>query len=94
MYHVVEPCSDSGAYVAEPEKKTKINMEGVQDRLENKGYKMKFTSEVIIVALHPDQDVEVGFYPSGKLLFKTTDKEIVDRLFEELAPVMEENKED
>ncbi len=92
MYHVVEPCSDSGAYVAEPAEKVRIDMDRVKEWLESKDYRMKFTSEVIIVAVHPDEEVELGFYPSGKLLFKTTDKEVVDRLFGELAGMMEERE--
>ncbi len=90
MYNVAEPCSDSGAYVAEPDDKTKVAMDKVQGWLEERGYTMKFSSEVITVALHPKEEVEIGFYPSGKLLFKTTDKEIVDKLFSELTPMMEE----
>ncbi|MFO8110589.1 MAG: hypothetical protein R6U17_08770 [Thermoplasmata archaeon] len=92
MYHVAEPCSDSGAYVAEPKTKTKVDMDRVDKWLQEKDYQMKFTSEVIVVAVHPEEKVEVGLYPSGKILFKTTDKEMVDRLFEELAPMMEEYK--
>ncbi len=90
MYDMVEPCSDSGAYVAEPEKDIKIDMDEVEDRLVKEGYEFKFSSEVIHLILDVDVGEEIGIYPSGKLLFKTADKEKVDEMFEKLSKIMEE----
>ncbi|MFO7792142.1 MAG: hypothetical protein R6W73_04060 [Candidatus Saliniplasma sp.] len=90
MYDMVEPCSDSGAYVAEPEKGIKIDMDEVEDRLVKEGYEFKFSSEVIHLVLDVDVGEEIGIYPSGKLLFKTADKRKVDEMFEKLSKIMEE----
>jgi len=89
---VVEPCSDSGAYRAEPERETRIDLEELEEYLTKKEFKIEFSSEVILLVLHPGFDVEVGIYPSGKLLFKTTEKEVVDELFEEFIELIKNFK--
>lgn len=91
MYDVIEPCSDSGAYVAEPKEKTRVDLEGCEGRLKEIGYEIKFSSEVIVVA-EASSGIEVALYPSGKLLFKTCDKEDIEPLFEELKPIMKEER--
>ncbi|MFW6142032.1 MAG: hypothetical protein ACOC53_05675 [Candidatus Saliniplasma sp.] len=90
MYNMVEPCSDSGAYVAEPDQDIKIDMDEVEKRLEKEGYEFKFSSEVIHLVLDKEVGEEIGIYPSGKLLFKTTDTGKVDQMFERLSKIMEE----
>jgi len=94
MYDVVEPCSDSGAYRAEPKKETRIDLEGLEKYLTKEEFQIEFSSEVILLVLHPEFDVEVGIYPSGKLLFKTTEKDIVDELFEEFCELIKDFKSD
>ncbi len=93
MYDVVEPCSDSGAYRAEPKKETRINLEELETHLSKKEFKIEFSSEVILLVLHPEFDVEIGIYPSGKLLFKTTEKDIVDELYEEFNELIKNFKD-
>ncbi len=93
MYDVVEPCSDSGAYRAEPKKETRIDLEELEKYLTKEEFKIEFSSEVILLILHPEFNVEIGIYPSGKLLFKTTKKEIVDELFEEFTELIKKFKE-
>jgi len=88
MYDVVEPCSDSGAYRAEPKKETRIDLEELEKHLSKEDFKIEFSSEVILLVLHPEFEVEIGIYPSGKLLFKTTKKDIVDELFEEFSELI------
>ncbi len=77
MYDVVEPCSDSGAYRAEPKEETRVDLEELEKYFRKKEFKIEFSSEVILLVLHPEFEVEIGIYPSGKLLFKTTEKEVV-----------------
>ncbi|MBS3781012.1 MAG: hypothetical protein KGY66_00200 [Candidatus Thermoplasmatota archaeon] len=89
---MVEPCSDSGAYRAEPKEKTKIDLEELEEYLIKREFEIEFSSEVILLVLHPRLDVEVGIYPSGKLLFKTTDEKIVDELFEEFTELVKDFK--
>lgn len=85
---MVEPCSDSGSYRAEPTEETRLDLEGIEDHLTEKNFDINFSSEVLLLVLHPEYEVEVGIYPSGKLLFKTTDKEIVEKLFEEFSELV------
>ncbi|MFW5952552.1 MAG: hypothetical protein ACOCSJ_00150 [Candidatus Natronoplasma sp.] len=92
MYDVVEPCSDSGAYRAEPKRETRIDLEELEKYLTKKEFKIEFSSEIILLVLHLESDVEVGIYPSGKLLFKTTEKEVVDELFEEFTKLIKNFK--
>ncbi len=88
MYDMMEPCSDSGAYVAEPKEKTKISTEEVECKLKELGYIVEFSSEVILLVEHPKSGIQVGVYPSGKLLFKTSDNEIAKKLFSEIEPII------
>ncbi|MFP3872514.1 MAG: hypothetical protein ACOC55_05630 [Candidatus Natronoplasma sp.] len=90
MYDVVEPCSDSGAYRAEPTVETKLDPRSFEEELIERGYEIEFSSEVLLLVKDEKSEVEVGIYPSGKLLFKTTDKDMVDELFEEFTPLVEE----
>ncbi len=92
MYDVVEPCSDSGAYRAEPKEETRIDLEVLEDVIKQEEYEINFSSDVILLILHPELDVEVGIYPSGKLLFKTTDEEKIDELYEEFTALVKEFK--
>lgn len=92
MYDVVEPCSDSGAYRAEPKEETRIDLAAFEDFLPEKDFKIEFSSEVILLVNHLKFDVEVGIYPSGKLLFKTTEKEVVDELFDEFTEMVKDFK--
>lgn len=89
MYDMVEPCSDSGAYVAEPNTEVKFDLERCEEELKELSYEIKFSSEVILLMEDKERDVEVAIYPSGKLLFKTIDKEVVEELYDEVMPVME-----
>lgn len=92
MYEVVEPCSDSGAYRAEPSEEIRIDLEKLEEYFTDKNFEIGFSSEVILLVQHPDFDVEVGIYPSGKLLFKTTDEDTVDELFDEFTTLVEDFK--
>lgn len=92
MYDVVEPCSDSGAYRAEPSEKTRIDLEKLEEHLIDKGFDIGFSSEVILLVQHPDFEVEVGIYPSGKLLFKTADEDTIDDLFDEFTTLVKDFK--
>ncbi len=89
MYDVVEPCSDSGAYRAEPSEETSIDLEEFKEVIEEKDYEINFSSEVILLVAHPELDVEVGIYPSGKLLFKTTDDEKIEKLYDEFTELVQ-----
>lgn len=93
MYDVVEPCSDSGAYRAEPEDEIKLDPQVFEKPLKDKGYEIEFSSDVILLVKDVDLDVEIGIYPSGKLLFKTTDKEKVDELFDRFTSMIEDDVE-
>ncbi len=88
MYDIIEPCSDSGSYRAEPVEKTRINLEKLENFLNEKDYEIRFSSEVLLLVLDREQDVEVGIYPSGKLLFKTSDEEKAGKLFEEFSQMI------
>ncbi len=92
MYDVVEPCSDSGAYRAEPTVEMKLDLEAFEKVLVEKGYGIEFSSEVILLVKDVEADVEVGVYPSGKLLFKTTDEEMIERLFDKFTSMVEDFK--
>lgn len=94
MYDVVEPCSDSGAYRAEPSEETRLDLEKLEEHLAAEDFEIGFSSEVILLVQHPDFDVEVGIYPSGKLLFKTTDEDTVDELFDVFTTLVEDFKKD
>ncbi len=85
---MVEPCSDAGAYRAEPTEDTRLDLEKFEDVLKENDYGIEFSSEVIVLVRHDETDVEVGIYPSGKLLFKTTDKDVVDELFDEFSEMV------
>ncbi len=89
MYRMVKPCSDSGAFVAEPKGKVRLDMTLCEKKFREKGYTVKFSSKVILLIEDTTEHIEVGVYPSGKLLFKSTEQEVVNKLFESIRPVME-----
>lgn len=86
---MVKPCSDSGAFVAEPIGKFRVDMFLCEKIFLEKGYTIKFSSKVILLIEDTTEQIEVGIYPSGKLLFKSTDQEVVNKLFGSIRPVME-----
>ncbi len=88
MYHMVKPCSDSGAFIAEPMHKIRLDMSLCEQIFKDNGYTIKFSSKVILLIEDTIEYPEVGIYPSGKLLFKSTDHEVVKRMFESLKPLL------
>lgn len=88
MYKKIEPCSDSGAFVTYPEKKIKLDMGSLQSLVKESDYRAKFLSEVIILIEDPEENVEIGIYPSGKLLFKTADESQVEGLFDRVIKLI------
>lgn len=92
MYDVVEPCSDSGAYRAEPKEEIKLDLNAFEEELVEKEYEIEFSSEVIVLVKDDDVDVEVGIYPSGNLLFKTADEDTVEKLFDKFTSMVEDFK--
>lgn len=88
MYDVIEPCSDSGAYVTEPTDDVRLDMDRCEKLLEDEGYDINFSAEVILLVKDKKTDIEIGVYPSGKLLFKTTDEEKIQDSFERIKSLV------
>lgn len=89
MYDVIEPCSDSGAFVAEPTEDIKLDMGMCEELLKENDYDINFSAEVILLVYDKKAGIEIGVYPSGKLLFKTTNEDKIHDAFDRIKPIVQ-----
>jgi hypothetical protein len=76
---IVKPCSTKGAYNAIPDKKMKVNFSEVKKI--NELEMITFTPYLIVVKI---DEIELVIYPSGKLLIKTNDKKVAEKIAEKV----------
>lgn len=88
MYHMVSPCSDSESWSAEPKEEIEIDMIKIRDALKEQNYKILFDSEIILLVEHPTIGEELSVFPSGKLLYKTSDDEKVKSMHSDMLKIV------
>lgn len=95
MYEIkreIGTCSPGGGYVVLPEEKVNLDLEKLKDIIKKEGLKIKFSSHLMITITHPKSDVDISFYNSGKILFKTYDKDKIDDFLNEVEPFIHRAK--
>ena len=76
---IVRPCSTKASYSAIPDKPMKIDFEKVKMIKELE--MVTYTPYLVVVRM---DRVEFVIYPSGKLLIKTNDKEVAEKIAEKV----------
>lgn len=86
LYDVFEPCSDDAAHSAEPKDDITLEMDKIEENLTDR-YEVVFSSEIMLLVEDSEKDIEIGFYPSGKILFKSDDGDLVDEIFDDTVEI-------
>jgi ribonuclease HIII len=76
---MVKPCSTKGAFNAIPETQMKIDFEEIKKIKELE--MVTFTPYLVVVKI---DGTELVIYPSGKLLIKTNDKKVAEKIAEKI----------
>jgi hypothetical protein len=85
MYRTLRLCSSGGGFEAVPEPPRRLDLAKVRAALEQDGLTV-VDARVMLIA---GSDPEVTISRNGRLLFKTSDAALADRMFARLLPVLE-----
>lgn len=84
MYHRLRLCSNRGGFEAIAEPAHPIDLVGAKARLETERISV-VDARVMLIARF---DTEVTISRAGRLLFKTQDRELAERTFEQLRSIL------
>lgn len=84
-YRLSSPCRGSNTFDAVPEGEVELTPERMSSILENRGFKIKMKSDILVIGTQGD--VEVALYRRGKLIIKNAKEKsdaenIAQRIFE------------
>lgn len=82
--YLLRPCKSTAAFEALPNQNgtgAKIDLIECQAALEGLGYEEVCDARVLIIM---KKEIEVTIYPDGKLILKTDNKEIAERIMNEI----------
>lgn len=82
LYEIFEPCSDDEAHSAEPKDEISLDMAKLEENLTER-YEVVFSAEIMLLVSDTKYGVDIAFYPSGKILWKTDDTELVEKTYED-----------
>jgi hypothetical protein len=77
---VLELCGNKAAWQVVPDKISSIVLEQVADNISNSGYSVGISNRLCWTFTGP---ADLTLYPSGKLLIKTQDREIAQKIAEQ-----------
>ena len=83
-YSLVRLCKSSAAVEAIPGRKTKLDLDGLEDRLSDAGYAIITNLGPIMVVRKGEKGVEITIYDTGRLLLKTKDRDAAMREIKEI----------
>ncbi|MHB8606219.1 MAG: hypothetical protein ACYDCK_13295 [Thermoplasmatota archaeon] len=86
QYAVLELCKNRAGYEAIPEARMSLDLTDVERRLQLGGFEPLVNARVILVAKWGR--VEVSVFESGKLLFKTREKDDAEAVMHALVKAM------
>lgn len=85
-------CSPGGGYVAAPTDELEIDLERLKEIIEEEGFDIKFSSNLMLtITISPDK-IDISFYKSGKILFKTYKENKVKSLLDRFKPLVKKAK--
>jgi len=79
---LVRPCKTTAAYEALPEQELRLDLEQVRHRLTATGWIPVADAGVLLVMR---KDVDATVFRSGKLLIKTLDQALAQRVWDEVS---------
>lgn len=75
---LLRPCKTTAAYEAVPTIDGQVDLDELERLLEERGWSTVANAHVLLVMA---KDEEATFYPSGKVLIKTTDEAAAQRVW-------------
>jgi len=85
---MVSPCSDSESHSAEPKEKLDFNFEHLRNEVLKYDYELEFDSELILLFKDEEYNENVALYPSGKILYKTSDTETAENMHKKIVKII------
>lgn len=86
---MLRPCSTSAGFIATPEVQRKLRMAGFKDALEADGFDVILDARILLLVRR--DGVESTVYDTGKVLLKTTEKEVAEAGYAAIRPWLEAN---
>lgn len=75
---ILRPCKTSAAFEAIPEDDLGLDLDAVESRLVDDGWRTVANARVLLVVA---KDLEATVFPSGKVLIKTTERPEAERVW-------------
>jgi hypothetical protein len=84
--YLLRPCKSTAAFEALPEvnskaRKRNLDLNSCQEMLTSLGYEEVCDAKVLLIL---KKEIEVTIYPDGKLILKTDEKEIAEKVMNEI----------
>lgn len=80
---VLRPCKTTAAYEAIPERDLGLDLDAVEERLAADGWRTVANAGVLLVMA---REKEATVFPSGKVLIKTTERPVAERVWDAIRP--------
>ncbi len=87
MYRIGKPCATSKSYFITPEEEIEVDLEELAKELESMGWNPKKVTKVISV--FEKNGLRISAFPTGKLIVREVDEEVVRRIAEEVWKAVE-----
>lgn len=81
---LLQPCKTTAAFEAIPDSDLRLDLEAVEQRLHAAGWRTLANAGVMLVIRRGTDDASV--FKSGKLLIKTRDATVAQRVWTEISP--------
>lgn len=83
---LLRPCKTSAAYEAIPERELRLDLAALEARLASHGWHTLASAGLLLVLRKGVDDATL--FQSGKVLIKTTDRSVAERVWGELEPLV------
>lgn len=86
-YHTVRPCATSAGFEARPRKPVQLSLDDAERALHRAGIAIVRNAAGIVLLVAAD-GCEVTVFPTGKLLLKTTDEALAQRVADRIVAAL------
>lgn len=82
-------CSPGGGYIALPKEDISVDITKLKGIIDCDKFKINFSSNLMLTVNIPSERLEISFFKSGRILFKTYDKDKVTAHLKDMENLVE-----
>lgn len=85
MYYIIQPCKTTAGIECIPKKQLSLNLDNLEKIFKKKNYEVLNVKVMLIVK----KKIEITIYKRGRLLIKTIDKEVAEKIAKEIYKILQ-----